>query len=151
MKFRDADGNGQITYDTKDMVEIGNPNPKFTWGFNVDLDYKRFDFNVLFMGAQDFDVYRNIEASTMNMDGVFNVLDKAKEFSASGTALSCGEIFKAVYPEWRDMVSKTACFILSKSELRPISASPSNVERRLNFSPEWVKTFLQNQGLTIPD
>lgn len=79
MKFRDADGNGEITYDTKDMVEIGNPNPKFTWGFNIDGDYKRFDFNVLFMGAQDFDVYRNIEASTMNMDGVFNVLDKAKD------------------------------------------------------------------------
>lgn len=79
MKFRDADGNGEITYDTKDMVEIGNPTPKFTWGFNIDGDYKRFDFNVLFMGAQDFDVYRNIEASTMNMDGVFNVLDKAKD------------------------------------------------------------------------
>lgn len=79
MKFRDADKNGEITYDTKDMVEIGNPNPKFTWGFNIDGDYKRFDFNVLFMGAQGFDVYRNIEASTMNMDGVFNVLDKAKD------------------------------------------------------------------------
>lgn len=79
MRFRDADGNGEITYDTKDMVEIGNPNPKFTWGINIDGDYKRFDFNVLFMGAQDFDVYRNIEASTMNMDGVFNVLDKAKD------------------------------------------------------------------------
>ncbi|MBX2924495.1 MAG: TonB-dependent receptor [Chitinophagaceae bacterium] len=79
MKFRDADGNGEITYDTKDMVEIGNPNPKFTWGFNVDMDYKRFDLNILFMGAQGFDVYRNIEASTMNMDGVFNVLDKAKD------------------------------------------------------------------------
>ena len=79
MKFRDADGNGEITYDTKDMVEIGNPNPKFTWGLNIDMDYKRFDLNVLFMGAQGFDVYRNIEASTMNMDGVFNVLDKAKD------------------------------------------------------------------------
>ena len=79
MKFRDANGDGIISYDTKDMVEIGNPNPKFTWGFNVDMDYKRFDLNILFMGAQGFDVYRNIEASTMNMDGVFNVLDKAKD------------------------------------------------------------------------
>ncbi|OJY88319.1 MAG: SusC/RagA family TonB-linked outer membrane protein [Sphingobacteriales bacterium 40-81] len=79
MKFRDADSNGEITYDTKDMVEIGNPNPKFTWGLTIDMDYKGFDFNILFMGAQDFDVYRNIEASTMNMDGVFNVLDKAKD------------------------------------------------------------------------
>lgn len=79
MKFWDADGNGEITYDTKDMVEIGNPNPAFTWAWTLAADYKRFDFNILFMGAHDYDMYRNIEASTMNMDGVFNVLDKAKD------------------------------------------------------------------------
>jgi TonB-linked SusC/RagA family outer membrane protein len=79
MRFLDADGNGEVTYDTKDMVEIGNPSPKFTWGHTLAMDYKRFDFNILLMGAQDFQIYRNIEASTMNMDGVFNVLDKAKD------------------------------------------------------------------------
>jgi TonB-linked SusC/RagA family outer membrane protein len=79
MKFWDADGNGEVTYDTKDMVEIGNPNPAFTWGWTIAADYKGFDLSVLFMGAHDYDIYRNIEASTMNMDGVFNVLDKAKE------------------------------------------------------------------------
>lgn len=79
MRFLDADGNGEITYDTKDMVEIGNPNPSFTWAHTLAADYKRFDFNILLIGAQNFDIYRNIEASTMNMDGVFNVLDKAKD------------------------------------------------------------------------
>ena len=61
------------------MVEIGNPNPAFNWAWTFAVDYKRFDFNILFLGAQNYDVYRNIEASTMNMDGVFNVLDKAKD------------------------------------------------------------------------
>ncbi|MDQ3290803.1 MAG: TonB-dependent receptor [Bacteroidota bacterium] len=79
MKFFDANGDGVISYDTKDMVEIGNPNPSFTWAWTFAADYKRFDFNILFTGAQNYDVYRNIEASTMNMDGVFNVLDKAKD------------------------------------------------------------------------
>lgn len=79
MKFLDADGNGEVTYDTKDMVEIGNPNPAFTWAHTLAMDYKKFDFNILLIGAQNFDIYRNIEASTMNMDGVFNVLDKAKD------------------------------------------------------------------------
>ena len=79
MKFADTNGDGVITYDTQDMVEIGNPNPAFTWGWTVAADYKKFDLNVLFLGAQNFDIYRNIEASTMNMDGVFNVLDKAKD------------------------------------------------------------------------
>ncbi|RRA97596.1 SusC/RagA family TonB-linked outer membrane protein [Larkinella rosea] len=79
MKFADTNGDGVITYDTQDMVEIGNPNPAFTWAWTFAADYKRFDLNVMFVGAQNFDVYRNIEASTMNMDGVFNVLDKAKD------------------------------------------------------------------------
>ncbi len=79
MKFRDVDGNGEVTYDTRDMKIIGNPNPAFTWGWTFAADWKRFDINILFMGAHDFDIYRNIEASTMNMDGVFNVLDKAKD------------------------------------------------------------------------
>ncbi|MEO5997043.1 MAG: TonB-dependent receptor [Chitinophagaceae bacterium] len=85
MRFLDADGNGEVTYDTKDMVEIGNPSPKFTWAHTLALNYGRFDFNVLLIGAQDFQIYRNIEASTMNMDGVFNVLDKAKDRWRSAT------------------------------------------------------------------
>lgn len=85
MKFADlhgaADGgpDGIVSYDTKDMTEIGNPNPKFNWGWTVGADYKRFDVSVLLMGAYKYDIYRNIEASTMNMDGVFNVLEKAKD------------------------------------------------------------------------
>ncbi|WAC15431.1 TonB-dependent receptor [Dyadobacter pollutisoli] len=85
MKFADlhgaADGgpDGIVSYDTKDMTEIGNPNPKFNWAWTVGADYRMFDFSVLLMGAYKFDVYRNIEASTMNMDGVFNVLEKAKD------------------------------------------------------------------------
>ncbi|GAA4438295.1 TonB-dependent receptor [Ravibacter arvi] len=79
MKFWDADGNGEVTYDTQDMVEIGNPNPDFTWAWTVAADYKRFDLNFMFTGAQNYEMYRAIEASTMNMDGVFNVLDKAKD------------------------------------------------------------------------
>ena len=79
MKFADTNGDGIITYDTQDMVEIGNPNPAFNWAWTTAADYRNFDLNILFVGAQNFDIYRNIEASTMNMDGVFNVLDKAKD------------------------------------------------------------------------
>jgi TonB-dependent starch-binding outer membrane protein SusC len=79
MRFQDTNGDGVISYDTQDMVEIGNPNPSFTWAWTFAGDYKKFDFNVMFLGMQNFDIYRNIEASTMNMDGVFNVLDKAKD------------------------------------------------------------------------
>ncbi len=76
--YEDTNGDGVISYDTEDMVEIGNPHPKFVWGFTLGGDYKNFDLNVLLTGAQDYDLFRNIEATTMNMDGVFNVLASAK-------------------------------------------------------------------------
>lgn len=79
MRFEDTNHDGVISYDTQDMVEIGNPNPSFNWAWTFAGDYKRFDINIMFLGAQNFDIYRNIEASTMNMDGVFNVLNKAKD------------------------------------------------------------------------
>ena len=56
------------------MVEIGNPYPDFTWGLTLGGDYRGFDINILLTGAQNYDIYRNIEATTMNMDGVFNIL-----------------------------------------------------------------------------
>lgn len=73
-KYFDANGDGVISYDQKDMIEIGNPHPAFNWAMTLGADYKMFDLNVLFTGAQNYDVMRNIEATTMNMDGVFNIL-----------------------------------------------------------------------------
>lgn len=78
-KYWDANGDGEITYDREDMVEIGNPHPDFVWAFTLGGNYKNFDLNVLFTGAQNYDLVRNIEMTTMNMDGVFNVLASAKD------------------------------------------------------------------------
>jgi TonB-linked SusC/RagA family outer membrane protein len=77
-KYYDADGNDTISYDTKDMVQIGNPWPKVSYGLTIGGDWNKFDWSVLINGAQGYDIYRVIEASTMNMDGVFNVLAESK-------------------------------------------------------------------------
>ncbi|MDR1102336.1 MAG: TonB-dependent receptor [Tannerella sp.] len=77
-KFWDANGDGVITYDNKDMVEIGNPHPQFTWALTLGAEYRNFDLNVLITGAQNYDLVRNIEQTTGNMDGVFNVSAEAK-------------------------------------------------------------------------
>lgn len=73
-KYFDANGDGEISYDQQDMIEIGNPHPAYVLGFTLGGDYRNFDFNFMFTGAFDYDVFRNIEATTMNMDGVFNIL-----------------------------------------------------------------------------
>jgi outer membrane receptor protein involved in Fe transport len=73
-KYFDANGDGVISYDQKDMIEIGNPHPDYIINMTLGGDYRSFDFNILFTGAFNYDVMRNIEATTMNMDGVFNIL-----------------------------------------------------------------------------
>lgn len=47
--FENLDGNGYI--DDKDRTFIGNPEPKFTWGFGNTFNYKGFDLNIFFTGA----------------------------------------------------------------------------------------------------
>jgi len=76
--YEDTNGDGVISYDTQDMVEIGNPHPEFVWGLTLGADYKNFDINILVTGAQNYDLFRNIEATTLNMDGVFNILKEGE-------------------------------------------------------------------------
>ncbi len=56
-KFRDLDGDGEITPD--DRTFIGSPVPDFTGGLNLLLDYKGFELNIytfLSAGAEIFNV-----------------------------------------------------------------------------------------------
>ncbi|MDR1337229.1 MAG: SusC/RagA family TonB-linked outer membrane protein, partial [Tannerella sp.] len=77
-KYWDADGNGEVTYDAQDMVVIGSPHPDFVWALTLAADYRNFDLNVLFTGAQGYDLIRNIEGTLGNLDGIFNVGKDAK-------------------------------------------------------------------------
>jgi TonB-linked SusC/RagA family outer membrane protein len=77
-KYWDADGNGEVTYDALDMVVIGNPHPKFVWALTLAADYRNFDLNILFTGAQGYDLIRNIEQTLGNLDGLFNVSKDAQ-------------------------------------------------------------------------
>jgi TonB-linked SusC/RagA family outer membrane protein len=60
LKIADTNGDGAIS--SADKTNIGNPNPDYTFGFNVALNYKGFDFSVLANGVagnQIVQSYRN--------------------------------------------------------------------------------------------
>ncbi|WP_158795834.1 TonB-dependent receptor [Pedobacter sp. L105] len=78
-QYLDGNGDGVISYDTKDMVVIGNPNPKFTWGWNWNVGYKRFDLSMLLNGSAGGQIYRAVEMNLANIDGVFNVLSDVQD------------------------------------------------------------------------
>jgi TonB-linked SusC/RagA family outer membrane protein len=54
---RFADLNGDNKIDDKDRKHIGNPFPDFSYGLNVGLNWRNFDFSALVQGIQGNDVY----------------------------------------------------------------------------------------------
>jgi TonB-linked SusC/RagA family outer membrane protein len=54
-KYRDTNDDGAI--DDKDRVVLGNPNPKFTYGFNTTWNYKAFDLILDFQGVAGVQIY----------------------------------------------------------------------------------------------
>jgi TonB-linked SusC/RagA family outer membrane protein len=53
--FRDIDGNGVV--DDNDRCIIGDPNPDFALGLNLDFNYKGFTLSAFFSGEFGFDIY----------------------------------------------------------------------------------------------
>lgn len=57
-KYADVTPDGVI--DDKDRTFIGNPNPKFTYGINLSLTYKQFDFSAIFYGSAGNDIFNYV-------------------------------------------------------------------------------------------
>jgi TonB-linked SusC/RagA family outer membrane protein len=55
IKFRDINNDGTIDID--DMDIRGRSLPEFTYGFNLNLDFKGFDLSAFFQGVHDIDIY----------------------------------------------------------------------------------------------
>lgn len=79
LKFADINGDGKI--DANDRTFIGNPNPKFTSGLNIDLRYKNFDFSTFLyasVGNKDFNYVRywtdfpQVFEGAVSKDAVYN-------------------------------------------------------------------------------
>lgn len=61
--FLYADTNGDGSLDSNDRIEMGDgPLPTFTYGGNIGLSWKNFDFSMLFQGVGDYKVYYNNQA-----------------------------------------------------------------------------------------
>src|SRR5690606_6817287 len=75
-KMRDLNDDGVIT--SEDKTFIGNPNPKFIFGFNNGFTYKNVDLNIVLSGAYGGDVFAFRGWHTI-LDGNFNVIKELKD------------------------------------------------------------------------
>lgn len=75
MRFKDLNGDGLINSD--DRTWIGNPLPDFTYGLNLNLGYKNFDFTALFQGSYGNDIYNVGKGRLGSLGGKFNASQEA--------------------------------------------------------------------------
>jgi TonB-linked SusC/RagA family outer membrane protein len=68
--FQDKNGDGLITDADKDI--IGTPYPKFTYGFNLSMNYKFVDFSASFNGSYGANVLDGQDYYLRNMEGSGN-------------------------------------------------------------------------------
>jgi len=59
--FKFADLNNDGTIDANDMTYIGNPNPKLTYGVNLNATWQNFDFFASFYGSYGNDIFNYIK------------------------------------------------------------------------------------------
>ncbi len=62
LKYADLNGDGMIN--EKDRTWIYNPVPNFSYGINVNLSYKDFDFTMFWQGVSGVDVINNQKYQT---------------------------------------------------------------------------------------
>jgi TonB-linked SusC/RagA family outer membrane protein len=60
LQYQDLDGNGVIN--NADQQVIGNPNPKFIYGFNIRVNYAGFDLAALFNGVWGVQLFNGVKA-----------------------------------------------------------------------------------------
>jgi TonB-linked SusC/RagA family outer membrane protein len=68
-RFKDLNGDGVIN--ALDQTFIGNPWPKLTYGFNLNLAYKNFDISALFQGSYGNKLFNVNKKYRQTLNGSF--------------------------------------------------------------------------------
>ncbi|MDV6168564.1 TonB-dependent receptor [Flavobacterium sp. DG1-102-2] len=74
IRFKDVNGDGQIT--TADRTNLGDAIPDATMGFNLQLNYKGWDFTSYLFASLGNDMVRNYERTTPDINRSNYVLDR---------------------------------------------------------------------------
>jgi len=148
-KYRDVNNDGEITPD--DRTFFGNPNPDFTYGLNLNLTYKRFDFASIFYGSQGNDAINFVRYytdffGTSEGKGKSNVLKTAWTPQNKGATTPIAEyvstfstngVFNSYYKE-------SGSFLKLRSLIVGYSIEPEALKR---FSISRFRFYLQAANL----
>jgi hypothetical protein len=87
---------------------------------------------------------RRIESRTHDL-----VLEGARKALENNPQLSSKQMYELLYPQWTEMLGKTAWFVPHRLELWPIRATPDRVSERIDFTQEWLASHLWANGVKL--
>ena len=84
LKFKDINGDGVIT--AEDRTVIGNPTPKFTYGTNINVNYKNFNLGIDMGGVYGNQVFRTWGSLESPFQRVNYPKEKLNRWHGEGTS-----------------------------------------------------------------
>jgi len=78
VKFVDINGDGEVTGD--DRTFIGSPHPKFTYGINIDLQYKFVDLKIFGQGVYGNDIFFGPQYYLESPNAYWNMLSTMNDY-----------------------------------------------------------------------
>ncbi|MBZ5856091.1 SusC/RagA family TonB-linked outer membrane protein [Flavihumibacter profundi] len=86
-KYIDVNGNSAVT--TADKVDLGNSQPKFTFGFTNNFNYKGFDLSIFFQGSYGNKIFnllrQKLEIPTLSLNSSASLLNRWSTSNPNGT------------------------------------------------------------------
>lgn len=136
-KWKDINGDGVIN--EQDRTFIGNPEPKFTFGWTNNFTYKDFDLSFFLTGAVGGKVYNYMEEMNANPYNMTGQLVKNGDFAQLGLYDSNGErTLENMYVTNPD-----------QAKVQRITASDANTNNRVSNRFVEDGTYIRLKNLSI--
>ena len=95
IRWKDLNGDGVINEADQDWIY--SPVPDFTWGLNIYLQYKNFDFTMFWQGVQGVDVITDLKRETDLWQGLnISNLNKGQRLLDAWTPANAGSTIPAL-------------------------------------------------------
>ncbi len=149
LRYVDVNGDGKISFD--DRTDIGDPIPEATMGFNVQLNYKGFDFSMYSFASVGNNMVRNYESISDDANRLTYVLDR---WTGEGTSTTVPKVTTAGNTNrvFSDYFVEDASYFRIQSAQLGYSINPNYIEKsgvskvRLYVGVNNLYTFTKYKG-----
>ncbi|NJC26245.1 SusC/RagA family TonB-linked outer membrane protein [Neolewinella antarctica] len=148
LRFVDTNGDGVV--DESDRVNIGDPIADYTFGGNVRVDFKGFDFSAYAFASVGGDIVRNYERALPNVNrsdyflGRWTGAGTSTEIPRATTAATSNNVFSDFFVEDASFLRLQNVQLGYTMPFRKTAARPSSL--RIYVSGQNLLTFTNYQG-----